>query len=277
MKSIHIKGHRITATGTYGLLILGAVLMLFPFYWMVVTSLQFTHSYFTGLVPSEVTLYNYLTAFKATSFSLWLVNTMLYCAITILSNLVLALLAGYALSRLRFRGRDRLVFLIVITMLIPGFLVLIPQYLLILYLGLTNSVLGLSAPYLIDAFNIFLVRQYMLSIPKDLDDAGRVDGCSEFQILTKIIAPLCKPVIMLVTTFTFLVRWNDFLWPLIVVTNSDRYVLTIGLSSLDTARGASDMGLIMAIATLCFIGPLLVFVLFQRYLVKGMLLTGIKA
>jgi ABC-type glycerol-3-phosphate transport system permease component len=251
--------------------------MLFPFYWMVVTSLQLTHTYFTGLVPPGVTLANYLTALRDTSFSRWVANTILYCGITILSNLVLAMLAGYALARLRFPGRDRIVFLVVITMLIPTFLVLIPQYLLILYLGLTNSVFGLSAPYLIDAFNIFLVRQYMLSIPKDLDDAARVDGCSEFQILAKIIAPLCKPVIMLVITFTFLIRWNDFLWPLIVLTNSDNYVLTIGLSSLDTARGASDMGLIMAIATLSFIGPLAIFLLFRKYLVKGMLLTGIKA
>jgi ABC-type glycerol-3-phosphate transport system permease component len=241
------------------------------------TSLQETRSYFTGFLPTKITLSNYIRAFTTTNLKLWLLNTTLYCTITIITNIIFGFLAGYALSRLKFKGRDMINFLIVGTMFVPGFLLLIPQYLIVAPLGLTNNILGLCLPYLVDAFNIFLIRQYMLTIPIDLDDAARIDGCSDLQILTRIIAPLCKPVLTLVIVLTFLVRWNDFLWPLIVMTQNNNYVLTVGLSSLHTVRGADDVGLTMAVTLLSLTGPLVLFIFFQKYLVEGMVLTGIKA
>jgi len=272
-----INRKSIKKLAVYVLLSFGSLIMLMPFYWTFVTSLQVTRSYFTGFLPTKITLSNYIRAFTTTNLKLWFLNTTLYCGITVTTNVIFGLLAGYALSRLKFKGKNTITFLIIGTMLIPGFLILIPQYLIIVSLGLTNNILGLSLPYLIDAFNIFLIRQYMLTIPIDLDDAARIDGCSDLQILTKIITPLCKPVLTLVITLTFLVRWNDFLWPLIVMTQNENYVLTTGLSSLHTVRGADDVGLTMAVTLLSFTGPLILFIFFQKYLVEGMALTGIKA
>ena len=162
-----INRKSIKKLAVYVLLSFGSLIMLMPFYWTFVTSLQVTRSYFTGFLPTKITLSNYIRAFTTTNLKLWFLNTTLYCGITVTTNVIFGLLAGYALSRLKFKGKNTITFLIIGTMLIPGFLILIPQYLIIVSLGLTNNILGLSLPYLIDAFNIFLIRQYMLTIPID--------------------------------------------------------------------------------------------------------------
>lgn len=254
------------------------VFSVFPVYTMVLMSLRETYVIdLSNLAPVGLTLKNFWKLFTTTNVPRWTINSIVYALTLTFSNIILSAMAAFAFARLRFKGRDKLFFLVVATIFIPGYTILLPLYLMIVKLGLASTLLGLVLPDLVGGFNILLVRQYMLSIPESLYDAAKIDGCTDFQVFYKIFLPMCKSVLILVGTFTFLWSWNSFIWPLIMMSSSNNYTLPVGISLFSHLRGVTNIGLIMAASTFTFLPPVIVFFIFQKYIVKGMVLSGIKA
>jgi multiple sugar transport system permease protein len=261
------------------LLTLGLVVMVAPFVWMILGSikseaelLRFPPTW----LPENPTLANYRELFDRLDFPLYFRNSVVIAGVTTLSNLFFCSMAGYALAKLHFVGRDKLFALILATMMIPGGITLIPSFVLISKLGLVNTLAGVIVPGTIGAFGVFLMRQFMLGIPDDLLDAGRVDGASEFHLFWRIALPLSMPALATLAIFTFLGSWNDFLWPLIVLTDESKYNLPVALATFAIGQHRLDNGLLMA-GSLVIVAPvLLVFVLLQRHFTQGISMTGLK-
>ena len=261
-----------------GLLLAGTAVALFPLAWMV--SVSFMHPGESGtlpppLLPSDATLANYRTLFLYVGIGRYLANSLgLAAAITLLS-LAFNLMAGYAFARLRFRGRAALFKGMIGALVIPAQVAMLPLFLLMKYLGLVNSYAGVVLPALAGVFGIFLVREYARGIPRELLEAARMDGAGEARIFVQIVLPLLKPLVVTLAIITFLTAWNDFMWPLIVLTGQDHYTLPIGLASL-AREHARDTELMMAGAVITVLPVLALFLALQRYYLQGLLLGSVK-
>ncbi len=262
----------------YGLLLAAALTFLFPFLYMVSTSVKGPRElYSMNLIPREPTLDHYRALFTQIPIGRALFNSALVYGLQTASVLVLSSIVGYALARLRFFGREFVFNVILLTMMIPGQLLLIPLYLLIVRFGWTDSYQGLIVPGMVSAFGIFMFRQHFLTIPQELIDAARVDGASDLTILFRIIWPLSIPVLITVGVFTFMGGWNDFLWPAIV----NRDIAFQTLTQMVTLYGiggqaGGQLGAIMA-STLVAVMPMIVlYLVFQRYYLQGVASTGVK-
>ena len=269
---------RLTGTLRYVLLAAGAVVMLAPLIWMVLASFKTLPEILSippTILPESLRLDNYRSVLEDTSFVRYFFNSVLVSSITILSVLVTSSLAGYAFAKFEFPGRDVLFVLVLATLMIPFQVRVIPLYVLASDLHLLNSYAGLLLPGLVDAFGIFLMRQYLQSIPTDLIDAARVDGASEPRIFLTIVLPLARPALSALAIFTLVSSWESFLWPLLVVSSPDMYTLPLGLAQF-SGRFITRVDLQMAASTLTVLPLLVVFLLMQRRFIEGMATSGLK-
>jgi ABC-type glycerol-3-phosphate transport system permease component len=262
----------------YAALIAGAVVFAYPFLWMFAASLKPEAEIGGfGLWSSSSGLHNYAEVFSRIPIGRALFNSVLTSSISTCSVILFGSMVGYALARLNFRGRDGLYYLILFTMMVPFQITLIPQYVLMVALGLTDTYFAIVAPTLMSAFGIVLFRQFFRSIPQAFIDAARIDGCSEWIILRRIIWPMGRPVLVTVGILTFMSSWNEVLWPLIVV--RERSLMTMPqLVTLFTIGGEAEalLGLQLAAATLLALPIILGYGFFQRSFIESMASSGIK-
>jgi multiple sugar transport system permease protein len=263
---------------TYTLLILGAIITIAPFIWMAVTSIKPEAEVFAlppTLIPKAPTLAAYHALFTKVNFARTLLNSTIITISFTLINVFVCSLAGYAFAKIKFIGRDKIFLLFLATIMIPSQVTMIPSFMVLRNLGLLNSYLGLILPGSASIFGIFLVRQFMLSVPNDLIDAARIDGCNEFLIYRLIILPLLRPVLATIAIFAFMGAWNDFLWPLIVMTSEKMYTLPVALAMLNGEHN-TEWALLMAGAMVVTLPVLIVFFSLQRYFIEGIAHSGIK-
>jgi multiple sugar transport system permease protein len=258
-------------------LTVGALLTAFPFLWMVLTSLKplgESRLFPPTLWPSTVSFDSYISLFQDLDFGTYLANTVVVVLIGFV-GLAFVAMAGYAFAKFRFRGKELMFVLVLATMMIPVQVTMIPTYLILNSVRLTNTLPGIALPTLVSAFNIFLFRQFMATIPDELLEAARLDGASEWRILGSIVLPLSRPILAVLGVLTFISGWNSFLWPLIIANDPQHYTLSVGLSLLNQQLSINPP-LQMAGATLMVLPILVVFVLLQRYIVQGFTLSGLK-
>lgn len=259
------------------LLSLGAIVTSFPFVWMIATSfkpLREARADPPVLLPGEPTLDSWTRLFTELDFLRYLTNTLVVVAIGFVGLLLIAM-AGYAFAKLPFRGRHALFVLVLATMMIPIQVTMIPTFMILNAAHLTNTLVGVALPTLVSAFNLFLMRQFMGTIPDEMLEAARLDGAGELRILRSIALPLSRPILAVLGVLVFITGWNSFLWPLILATDSDNYTLSVGLSLLNKQLTV-DPPLQMAGASLMVIPIVVVFVVLQRQIVQGFTMSGIK-
>lgn len=265
--------------GMYALLGAIAVVMLIPLVWLISTALKSpTEDIFQfppQLWPQQPTLQNFVTVWQSHPFGRYLVNSVIVSALTVALNLLFCSLAAYPLARLEFRGRDAIFTAIVATIMIPFQIVMIPLYVLTVQLGLRNTYLGVIFPAIASAFGIFLLRQAFQGVPKELEEAARIDGCSELGIWWYVMLPSIRPALLTLAIFVFIGAWSDFLWPLIVLDRPEFYTLPLGVASL-AGTFSLDWRLIAAGSVISILPILLFFVLLQRYIVPTDAGSGVK-
>jgi multiple sugar transport system permease protein len=262
----------------YSLLALGLLLALTPLWWMIAASLMppgEANSFPPRLWPSTVTFEHYAALFTRLDLARYLLNsTLLAGAVTVIS-LFINSMAGYAFAKFRFRGRDRLFQGLLTALVIPAQVAMLPLFLLLKQFGLINTYWGVIIPGMASIFGIFLIRQYLLAIPDSLLDAARMDGAGEFRIYWSLVLPLCRPILVTLAIFTFMGAWNDFMWPLIVLTDSSLYTLPVALANL-LGEHVQDTELMMAGSVLTVLPVMLLFVALQKYYIAGIMLGGMK-
>jgi multiple sugar transport system permease protein len=260
-----------------GLLALGVVTLV-PLLWMVSASLMPTGEA-TAVplrwVPSVPTLEHYRALFARMDLGRQLANSVVVAAATTASAVVLNAMAGYAFAKLRFAGRERLLGLMLVALVVPGQVGMLPLFLLVRALGLVNTLAGVVVPGLTSIFGILLVRQYALAIPDAVLDAARIDGAGELRVFRRIALPLMVPILVTLAVFTFLGAWNDFLWPLVVLSDEARYTLPVGLASL-AGEHVQDTELMMAGAVITIAPAIVLFVALQRHYLAGIMGGGVK-
>jgi len=261
------------------LLIAIASLTVFPLLWLVSTAFKSsTENIFQSvpqLLPAQPTLDNFLKVWQNSRFDLYLWNSFLVSGITVILNLLFCSLAAFPLARMNFKGRDPIFWAIVGTTMIPFQITMIPLYILAVQLNLKNTYAGLIFPYVISAFGIFLLRQAFQSVPKDMEEAARMDGCSSLGIWWHVMIPSARPALITLAVFTFVAMWGDFLWPLVIVDKPELYTLPRGIASLASAF-SEDWRLIAAGSTISILPVFIVFVFLQRYIIPTDASVGVK-
>ncbi len=261
-----------------GLLLGGATATVLPLVWMVSVSLMSPGEASTfppPLLPVRATLVNYRELFAHVGMGRYLVNSAVLTASVTLVSLSFNVAAGYAFAKLRFAGRDRIFKVLVGALLIPGQVAMVPLYLLLKHLGLVNTYGGVIVPAMASIFGIFLVRQYALMVPDELIEAARIDGANELRIFRSVVVPVLRPIVVTLAMFTALGTWNDFMWPLIILNDSELYTLPVALASLSREH-VQDSELMMASAVLTTLPVLVVFLVLQRHYVEGITLGSVK-
>ena len=260
------------------LLVLLAVVSLAPLLWMLSVSFMATGeagAFPPPLLPAAATLDNYRELFVRAGMGRFLFNSFLIATCVMLLSLLFNTLAGYAFAKLRFRGRDRTFQTLLAALVIPGQVAMMPLFLMLKQLGLVNTYLGAIIPGMAAIFGIFLVRQYARSIPDELLEAARIDGASELRIFFQIVLPALKPILVTLAIFSFLAAWNDFMWPLIVLSDESLQTLPVALASLSREH-VMDYELMMAGSVVTVVPVLLLFLVLQRYYIQGLLLGSVK-
>lgn len=259
------------------LLIAGAIVVLVPFLWMVTTSLKPARKVHLAphIIPADFIWSNFEKAWQADDFARFYLNSVVMTVGIVAGQLLFSSLAGYAFARLRFPGRNVLFFFVLITMMVPVYVTLIPSYLLVRDLGWLDSYLGLIVPRLVSAFGIFLMRQHFLSIPRDYEEAALLDGASRIRIWWNIMVPLSGAATATLAIFAFLFAWNDFLWPLVMVTDPAMRTVQLGLANF-TGRYGTQWTLLMAGTVTATLPAIVVFAIGQRWFVRGAAMTGVK-
>lgn len=255
-----------------------AALALIPLLWMVAASFMRTGEASTfppSFFPHHPTLEQYASLFTRLNLGRYLLNsTIIATAVTLISTIVNSM-AGYAFAKFRFRGRDATFRALIASMVIPAQVTMLPLFLMLKKLGLINTFPGVIIPGIASIFGIFLIRQFVQSIPDSLLEAARMDGAGEFRIYRSVVLPLCKPVLITLAIFTFMGTWNDFLWPLIVMTDDSMYTLPVALAGL-SGEHVQDTELMMAGSVLTVLPVLLLFAAMQKYYINGILAGGVK-
>ncbi len=263
----------------YIVIVAGAISFLFPFMWMVSTSLKTDQDVFTWpprLVPQPIRLQNYVDAWNSAPYARFFFNSAFIALVVTLANLFFSSLAGYAFAKYRFPGKHWIFIALLCTMMIPFQVTMIPVFVILSKLHWVDTYWGLIIPFTAGAFGIFLMRQFLSTIPDDLIDAARIDGCSEFRTFLTIVLPLSKPALSALGIFVFMASWNGFIWPFIIVKSTE--MKTLPLAVADLAEGLYVMSWPLMMAGACFVvlPAIVVFLLFQKNFVEGITLTGIK-
>jgi len=278
--NIHPKsfGFTFKRTGLYTLLIVSSLLMIIPFYWSVSTSLKLEQNVFSNppqWIPNPVTLENYIHVLTRIPFPRYFANSLIVAVITTLGHVFFDTLAAYAFAKLKFPFRDQIFFFMLLALMVPFQVNLIPLYKIMATLHWTDTYLALIVPNLTSIFGIFLMRQFMLTIPNELLDAARMDGCTEFGVFRKVALPLALPGIATLIIFTFMGSWNDFLWPRIVTNSEKLFTLPVGLAQLQM-KNTSNVAQIMAGTVLTALPMIIVFLFMQRQFIEGMTAGALK-
>ena len=260
----------------YLALAVGSIVMAFPFVWMLLSSFKCLRELFRfNFWPQGWRLANYQEVILNTQFPRWFMNSMVVAGISTVSVLFFCSLVGYTLTKLRFPGKEFIFLLILSTLMIPTEMLVIPWYVMATEYGWVNTFWGIAFPGLIPAFGVFLMRQFFQSLPRDLFDAGRVDGVSEFGLYWRVGLPLVGPGLAALGIFNFVGNWNAFLWPLIVAKSPSMRTIPVGVA-LFSGEAGTAWNLIMASAALAVIPVLIVFFIFQRQIIEGVVLPGVK-
>ena len=263
----------------YAVLVGGLLAVAGPFLWMLLSSLK-PEAEIRRVPPTwwpdAVTFEHYRELFSRLDFPRYFGNSVLVATLVTAGNLVFCSALGYALAKLRFPGRKALFAVVLGTLMVPGMVLFVPQFVLVSNLGLVNSYAGLVLPYLAGPFGVFLMRQYLLSIPDELIEAARVDGAGELRIFWRVVLPLCRPALATLGILTFLASWNNFLWPLVVATTEDKYTLPVALALYSVGQNRIEFGLLLAGAVVVVLPVLIVFLVLQRHFLRGIATTGLK-
>jgi multiple sugar transport system permease protein len=273
-----IRPSRAARAVRLALMALLAAFALFPLLWMVSVSFMSpgeASRFPPPLLPEAPSLSAYRALFETTGIARYFVNSLFVATIGTLLSLMFNATAGYAFAKLRFKGRDRIFQSLVAALVIPGQVTMLPLFLMLKEIGLINSFAGVLVPVATSIFGIFLVRQYALSIPDEMLEAARVDGAGEGRIFLQIVVPVLIPILITLALFTFLATWNDFMWPLIVLTDEDNYTLPVALAALSREH-VQDNELMMAGSVLTILPVLLLFLVLQRYYLQGLLAGSVK-
>ena len=266
------------ALSLHAVLLAAGLLSLFPLYWLLLTSVspaQYVVKVPPELIPQEITGRNYQRLFETTPVVRWLVNTVAIAGTITAFHLLFDSMAGYAFAKRRFPGKNVMFWLVVSTLTVPAQVTLIPVFFILKTLNLLDTYPGVILPGLADVFGVFLMKQYIQTLPTDLENAARVDGASEWQVYRHIILPLCTPALAVLAIFTFQRYWNAFIFPLVILRDSAKYPLQVGLATLQ-GEFNTDYGMLMTGAAVGAIPMILVFFAFQRYFVAGIRIGGVK-
>jgi multiple sugar transport system permease protein len=268
---------RVARLVLYVILVAGLLAVVGPFLWMLLSSVKPEGEIRQATwLPRTWTLEHYRDLFDRLDFPTFFANSAIVALLVTAGNLVFCSLLGYALAKLPFPGR-RAVFLLVLgTLMVPHMVTFVPQFVLVSNMGLTNSYAGLALPFLAGPFGVFLMRQFLLSIPDDLIEAARVDGAGEFRIFWRVVLPLCRPALATLGILTFLASWNNFLWPLVVATTEDKYTLPVALALYSVGQNRIEFGLLLSGAVVLVVPALIVFLVLQRHFLRGIATTGLK-
>lgn len=262
----------------YTFLAITALITLIPFLWMISASLMNDGeaSVFPPVfIPDYATLIQFQTLFVRLNATQNFLNSLFLSAIVTIVSLFFNSMAGYAFAKYRFVGKNKLFNLLLTSMIIPSQVTMLPLFLLLKYIGFINTYMAIIIPGLANIFGIFLIRQYCLSIPDSLIEAAKIDGAGDFEIYRKIILPLATPILVTLAIFTFLGTWNDFLWPLIVLTDDSMYTLPVALANL-MGEHTKDPELMMAGSVVTIIPVIIVFLMLQKYYIKGIMMGSVK-
>ena len=260
-------------------LALGMLLMIGPFLWMVLASLKTQRELLQvppTWIPETVTTDSYSRLFRRLDFPRYFWNSTVIAVLITASNIVFCSMVGYALAKLRFFGRDKLFLLVIGTLLVPGSVILVPLFVLMSKLGLVNSLWAVVLPAAAGPLGVFLMRQFMLAIPNDLLEAARVDGAREFYIFWRIVMPLSTPAIAALGIVTFLPSWNALLWPLVVLTDEQKFTVPVALAIFSRGQFQADYGLLMAGSVVLVAPVLALFLVLQRHFTQSISMTGLK-
>jgi multiple sugar transport system permease protein len=262
----------------HSILIAGLVITVAPFVWMVSTSFNTDQAIFSKSpqwVPAHPTMEQYNKLFDQINFLLHFKNSVILAVGITIISLFFNSMAGFAFAKYRFPGKEKLFTLLLATMMIPGQVTMMPVFLILKNMGLLNTYWGIIIPGAASVFGVFLIRQFMLTIPNDLIESARIDGCSEWRIYWQIVLPLCKPVLATLGIFTFMGTWNDFLWPLIVMIREEMYTLPVALANLNGQHN-TEYALLMAGAVIVIVPVLAVFLMGQKFIIQGIATSGLK-
>jgi multiple sugar transport system permease protein len=262
----------------HGLLAAGAIVTLFPLFWMLSASFMSNGeatSFPPHIVPHAATLAQYRQLFLRLNLGRAFFSSAFIAVMVTVCSVLFGSMAGYAFARLRFGGRDRLFNLLLIGLIIPPQVGMLPLFLLMKRLHLVNTYWGVIIPSMVTVFGIFLIRQFMVSVPQELLEAARIDGAGEFRIYWSVVMPLARPILATLATFMFMSTWNDFMWPLIVLSDATRYTLPVALANL-VGEHAQDVELMMAGSVVTVIPVLALFIVLQRYYIAGLMAGSVK-
>lgn len=266
-----MKGFSRTVKLTF--LITAAVAAAVPFLWLLSTSFKGAEELFSyppKLIPENFVFENYTGVWNAVPFEFYLLNSIIVTVVTVLINVIVSSLAGFALARFNFKGKSVFFLLVLAAMLIPKELILIPVYTTVLKMQLADTLAGVILPFAVEGFAVFLMRQAFIAIPKEVEEAALMDGCSYFTLWWKIMMPMVKPSLAVLAVFTFIGTWGDFLWPLVVLKSQDNYTLQVGLSYM-MGTFVNNYRYVAAGAVLAVIPVVLMFIFSQKYFESGIL------
>ncbi len=264
--------------GLYALLLLLSALFLFPIAWVTLSSFKSGAEMFRWpptFLPKAPTLENYAIALSAGNFALYFQNSAVVAVFSTVLAVVINTMAGYAFAKYRFRGGNALFVFFLITLMLPLEVIMIPIFQVVKFFGMYNSFLGIIIPPAATPTGVFLLRQYFLSVPDELIEAARIDGGSERRIFFSLMLPIAKPAMSVLTIFSFMWRWNDFMWPLLVIRDTKKYTVQIALANF-SGQYSVDWNSLLAMSAILMIPMLVVFLIFQKQFIRGMVTSGMK-
>lgn len=273
------QDHLTGRTLTYGVLMVGLLIWLLPFAWMALGSFKTQGEILRRPPtwwPESPTSQNYDQWFGQLHFTTFFTNSLVVALVTVCGNLVFCSMVAYALAKMDFPGKKLLFTLVMVTLMVPGVVTFVPLFVMVSKMGLVDTYLALILPFITAPLGVFLMRQFMLGIPDALLEAARLDGAGEFRIFSRIVMPLCGPPLATLAILTFLTSWNNFLWPLVAAQSESRYTLPIALSLYSTGQNATNYGLLLAGSVLVISPILALFVVLQRFFIRGVATAGLK-
>ena len=269
---------RLSGAALHMLLLVGVVITLAPYVWMVSSSFKPNADIFSAtleLIPAHPILDNYLTAVTREPTLRAIGNSIVMAGGETIAVVLTSIFTAYPFARLRFRGRDTVFLMVLGTMMIPGQVTMIPTFILMRWLGWIDTYQGLIVPRIVTPLGIFLLRQFLLTLPRELEEAARIDGCGRLRTLLQVLLPHLGPALATLAIFTFTASWNEFFWPLIVVQSAEMRTIQLLIAAIKQAE-AVDWGVVMAIVTLSVFPTVAIYLMLQRYFVKGIVMSGLK-
>lgn len=256
-------------------LTLGVIFVLFPFFWMIITAIRPTGTEFSSLIPDSITFENFIKVWTKYNFARYFINSLIVATSVALISTLFSALAGYVFAKKQFPHKEKIFWFILSTMMVPGMMYLVPQFAIVYNLGWMNSFKAMIIPHLANVFGVFLMRQYVQTIPSALLEAAYIDGASERQVFTKVIVPLSWAILITLFLLSFLFHWSNFLWQLIVTNDPDLYTVPVGLAMF-RGQHETDWALTMAASCFSIIPITLLFLFAQRFFIEGLTSGAVK-